>query len=302
MQLRPTFVHVVALLGFTSIIGACSANPGQEQTPPQSEPNAVPGSTSALPSPTSNVAPALSENPTLSPSEDLIDPLGGSGPGTPNPSNGQACKLAILGDPGSNPGANFAEWIEERGPVVDRYLAGPELQGFATTDLQTYQVVLLDRLAPGTVVGIAPDDLSSWVHGGGRVIALSGYGDYPEVVEVQNRMLEPLGLGFVSDSPVWGPVTQFASHPITAGLQSLTFVGGRQVTHDPLDEVIMTLNDPALPVAVVATRGAGRLFLFGDEWVTFDSEWVSMPEIEQFWVNIFDWLGGCKLTPVSMIK
>jgi hypothetical protein len=64
----------------------------------------------------------------------------------------------------------------------------------------------------------------------------------------------------------------------------------------------MTLNDPALPVAVVATRGSGRLFLFGDEWVTFDSEWVSMPEIEQFWVNIFDWLGGCKLTPVSMIK
>ncbi len=225
-----------------------------------------------------------------------LDSRTGNGPDTD-----EACRLAILGNPGFNPGANFAEWIAERGPVVDRFVAGPDLQAFTLANLQTYDVVLLDRLAPDALLGISATELATWVEAGGRVIALSGYGDYPEVVQVQNALLTPLGLGFVSETPVWGPVTQFTQHPINAGLQSLTFVGGREVSHQAGDEVIMTLETD-IAVGVIAVRGSGRLFLFGDEWVTFDSEWVALPEIEQFWVNIFDWLGGCELLPLGQAR
>ncbi len=297
---RAFCVRYLAVLVLPWTGGACSADASGPSAVTLVEQSAASGPAADVE--LSSVPASSTSDPKPAESAELIDALDGTGGARPSPAGGQACKLALLGDPGSNPGANFAEWIGQRGPVVDRHLTGPSLEGFTVTKLESYQVVLLDFLAPTALLGISPQDLANWVERGGRVIALSGYGDYPEVVAVQNRLLEPVSLGFVSDTPVWGPVTQFEPHPITDGLDSLTFVGGREVSHDPLDEVIMTVSDAAVPVGVVATRGAGRLFLFGDEWVTFDSEWVAMPEIEQFWVNVFDWLGGCKLTPISMIK
>lgn len=293
-------VNRLAFVLTASSVLACSASPEEARS------QASLGSSSADPSQSTSASSSsgLPDLATTQPATngDFIPPPVDTRPSSVAVSGDDACRLAILGDPGSNPGANFALWIEDRGPIVDRYGVGPDLQAFTSSDLQTYDVLLLDRLAPGTEHGIAPSDLASWVQNGGRVIALSGYGDYPEIVEVQNALLAPLMLGFVSTSPVWGPISQFAQHPITAGLQSLTFVGGRAVIHQPADEVIMTIGDPGQAVGVVAQRGSGRLFLFGDEWVTFDSEWVAMPEIEQFWVNIFDWLGGCKLLPPSMVR
>jgi hypothetical protein len=44
------------------------------------------------------------------------------------------------------------------------------------------------------------------------------------------------------------------------------------------------------PVGMAQTRGSGRVYVWGDEWVTFDSEWSTMPMIKQFWVNALGWL------------
>jgi hypothetical protein len=206
--------------------------------------------------------------------------------------------VAILGEPGSNPAANFAAWISARGPVVKRYSPGTELAALTASELSGYEVAFLDWLAPGTTLGITPQELQSWVEGGGRLIALSGYGDYPEALQVQNQMLLPLDLGFVTTEILWGPVTQFASHPITTELTSISFIGGREVTHAAADTVVMTLGDPAKPVGIAAVRGSGKVFAFGDEWVTYDSEWSAIPEIQQLWVNVFQWLGDCELVPI----
>jgi hypothetical protein len=285
-------------------LGACGADPSTKPSPADSAiPSAVAPTPSGMPNASGNSGASSTPAATSLPGPgEVIIPDTPPAVSTPAPSATEACQLAILGDPGSNPGANFAQWINARGPVVDRYLVGTESQAFTLARLSEYQVLLLDNLGPEAMIGITPSELATWVQGGGRVIALSGYGDFPEVVATQNRLLEPLGLGFVSETPVWGPVTQFAVHPITQGLTSLTFVGGREITHELTDEVIMSLNDMAVPVGVVAVRGGGRLFLFGDEWVTFDSEWAALPEIEQFWVNVFEWLGGCKLTPLPMVN
>ncbi len=224
----------------------------------------------------------------------IVIPVGGAAG-----SAGQtACAVGVLGKPGDNPGANFSEWLAARGPVVDRYLPGPDLEGLTADTLAHYQVLMLDQLPEGTTVGVSPEELQAWIAGGGRLIALSGYSDNATAPAVTNALLEPTGLAFATDRSLWGPVTTFAPHPITVGLTSLTFVGGREVTHLDGDEVLMTLNDPPIAVGVAATRDAGKVFVFGDEWITYDSEWAAIPEIEQFWFNIFSWFGGCELTPV----
>ena len=32
------------------------------------------------------------------------------------------------------------------------------------------------------------------------------------------------------------------------------------------------------------------MFVFGDEWIEFDSEWAQFPEIEAFWADTLRWL------------
>ena len=46
--------------------------------------------------------------------------------------------------------------------------------------------------------------------------------------------------------------------------------------------------------------GAGRVFVWGDEWITYSSEWTLHPDyqVDQFWVNIVKWLSpprDCRL-------
>ena len=46
--------------------------------------------------------------------------------------------------------------------------------------------------------------------------------------------------------------------------------------------------------------GSGRAFVWGDEWIEFDSEWSTLPEIKQLWVQVFAWispLNRCQLQP-----
>jgi hypothetical protein len=178
---------------------------------------------------------------------------------------------------------------------VDRFASDGALASLTAPELSNYDVVMLDLLGPDFEVGVSPDELAAWVRGGGSLIALSGSGDTDDALAKQNELLLPLDLGFDTSQVLGGPVTDFMPHPITEGLSSITFVGGRQVTSLPGDEVIMTLRDPAIPVGVTAQRDAGRAFLFGDEWITYDSEWSSIPEIQIMWVNIFNWLADCEL-------
>lgn len=97
------------------------------------------------------------------------------------------------------------------------------------------------------------------------------------------------------------PVTIFAVHPVTAGLTSVTFAGGYLVKdlggNDGKNTVLGSIS--AGPVAFAHERGNGRAVVWGDEWIEFDSEWKSLPEIEQLWVNMIAWIGpqdSCQVT------
>jgi hypothetical protein len=47
----------------------------------------------------------------------------------------------------------------------------------------------------------------------------------------------------------------------------------------------------SVPVGVALERGDGRAFIWGDEWIEYDSEWTTMPMIAQLWANMFAWVG-----------
>ena len=48
----------------------------------------------------------------------------------------------------------------------------------------------------------------------------------------------------------------------------------------------------------------GRAFVWGDEWIEYDSEWSSMPRIPELWLQVFAWIAPanrCMLTGIGPI-
>ena len=116
---------------------------------------------------------------------------------------------------------------------------------------------------------------------------------YPPDVQRPNTLIGPMGLTYNNSKGIInGPVTQWTMHPITEGITSVTFLGGFYI--DIVDDgvaVNTTVGTLAPgPVAVAQVRKNGKLFIWGDEWIEFDSEWKNQPQIKKFWANILGWL------------
>jgi hypothetical protein len=202
-----------------------------------------------------------------------------------------AClRIGILGRPGAYTSDSFQQWLRSAGASVERTLAdaAPLTRGL----LDRYDVVILDALARD----YADDEaavLRDWVTAGGGVIALTGYTNTPPDRTRPNSLLRPFGVAYRDGLIVEGPVTDFTSHAVTEGLASVVFRGGYRV------DVGRTVDTPTDGVArfggevvgVVQERGAGRVFVWGDEWIEFDTEWRAMPMVQRFWSNALRWTG-----------
>ena len=200
--------------------------------------------------------------------------------------------IALVGNQGANPSAEFQAWLEAQGTQVDRISTNPnELLDKAT--LNKYDIIVLDYL----VRGYTPDEAmttQTWVEAGGGLMAMTGFTNQQFAADRPNTLIKPMGLSYNTSKGFFsGPVTQFVAHPITMGLTSISFFGGLyiDIVQDGVgvNKTIMTL--PQGPVGVVQERKNGRLFIFGDEWVEFDSEWKNIPQIKQFWVQTLSYLG-----------
>jgi hypothetical protein len=199
-------------------------------------------------------------------------------------------RIGIVGGPGQNPSANFQLWLEERGTIVERtHTTASEV--FDAALLAKYDVVVFDRLQREYTPAEA-DALRLWMEAGGGFITMTGYGIVPVPDFAPNALLEPYGLSY-GGSLFNGPVTSFATHPVTEGLTSVTFDGGYlvSVTSVPGGTSTVIGSIPAGPVAYAHERADGRAVVWGDEWIEFDSEWQALPQIEKLWVNIFAWIG-----------
>lgn len=199
--------------------------------------------------------------------------------------------IALVGTPGGLASSQFQQWLIDRGSSADRI--DPAVVD--ATVLDAYDVVILDQLTREYTAAEATA-FDTWVNAGGGLMSMTGHTASPvSAQQWPNSILGPMGLTY-QGALLNGPVTNFEIHPISVGLTSVTFLGGFEVVADnpAANDVVGTL--PGGQVAGMAQeRGSGKVFVWGDEWIEYDSEWESLPEITQLWVNIFEWI-----TPVSL--
>ncbi|HLK36985.1 MAG TPA: hypothetical protein VKU41_09570, partial [Polyangiaceae bacterium] len=197
-------------------------------------------------------------------------------------------RIGLLGVPGPNASSDFQAWLGSNGQVVTRL---PTATTITVDVLSSFDVVIIDQLQRD-YSSTEADALRDWVAGGGGVMSMTDYtGSGPDRTQ-PNTLLASIGLQYLPGL-LNGPVTMFVTHPTNAGLTSVTFQGGYAV--GPVSGIsggvnTVTANLTAGPAVIAQERGNGRVFAWGDEWVEYDSEWQSIPEIRQFWIDVLGWL------------
>ncbi|MFO0635095.1 MAG: hypothetical protein U0168_19800 [Nannocystaceae bacterium] len=194
-------------------------------------------------------------------------------------------EIALLGAPGSLTSSMFVQWLGMQGTSTERI--DPALVDDAT--LAAYDIIIIDQLtrdyAAAEVTAFA-----DWVDGGGGLMAMTGHTADPAVAQTRpNAILASFDVAY-SGALLDGPVTDFLPHPISNGLSSVTFTGGFAVTELQVGATDVVAQLPGTPVARARSFGDGKVFAWGDEWIEYDSEWSTMPEITQLWVNALGWL------------
>lgn len=193
--------------------------------------------------------------------------------------------IALIGNQGSNPASAFLEWLALQGAGAVRINPG----SIEAATLAPYDIIILDRQTRSYSV-LEAVAVETWVSDGGGLMAMSGYTNTPAIDQVwPNSILDRFGISY-SGMLISGPVTDFAIHPTTEGLSSVTFSGGYMVSETMAGSTDVIAQIGATPVARATSVGDGRVFAWGDEWIQFDSEWSTMPEIQVFWANILTWL------------
>jgi hypothetical protein len=220
--------------------------------------------------------------------------------GTPDTAGCTHLNIGIFGNAGANPSANFQQWLEKSGTSVQRIQTTAGTPVTAAT-LQPFDVVILDWLTRDYTPAEAAT-VAGWIQGGGGLVSMSGYDNVTTDDWHANSLISTLGVKY--EGPLLnGPVTMFATHPITAGLTSVTFAGGYGIgdlggtasTRTPIAFLPGNVN-----AGVAIQMGAGHAFVWGDEWIEFDSEWSTLPQIKQLWVQVFGWISPankCALQP-----
>jgi len=214
--------------------------------------------------------------------------------------------IGILGNPGANASSDFQMWLENAGTSVQRIQTTAPTPPITAATLQPFDVILLDWMTRDYTAAEAAV-VASFVSAGGGLISLSGYDGVTADDWHANSLLLPLEVAYTG-ALLNGPVTEFAPHPITAGLTSVTFAGGYAIadlggaasTRTPIGFLQNPQASGTVPVAYAVQTGSGHAFVWGDEWIEFDSEWSTMPQIEQLWVQVFGWvspMNKCALQP-----
>jgi len=136
------------------------------------------------------------------------------------------------------------------------------------------------------------DALAAWVNAGGGFMTMIGYADPTEIQNV-NTLLAAHGMSYGSQPILYvggstTPVTNWVQHPVTNGVTQIGVDNGYPVQGTGT----MLANEQGFDVLKVQEVGQGHVLMWGDEWITFDSEWSGHPEyqVELFWLNIIKWL------------
>jgi hypothetical protein len=93
-------------------------------------------------------------------------------------------------------------------------------------------------------------------------------------------------------SPIYlDPVEVWQDHPIAQGAQGVQVYGGWRVNGDG-EVFVRPQGEPQNSLGTAKQIGPdGAAIVFSDEWISFDSEWQQIPQVEVFWSNMIEWVG-----------
>jgi hypothetical protein len=201
-------------------------------------------------------------------------------------------RIATLGKAGKwGQGEVFGNWLNSRAATGAMSLGA---QVLTRALLDPYDVIVAQDLSENQRSYSADEVavLKDWVTAGGGLITLIGYGTPTEIANV-NALLAPLDAAY-SAAPVLPksggstvPVSTWVTHPVSDGISKVGVdngyaVQGGGVTLATQDGHVMLKGKEI---------GTGHVLVWGDEWLTYNSEWVSHPDyqVERFWLNMIKW-------------
>lgn len=208
-------------------------------------------------------------------------------------------RIATIGLAGQwGNGDIFADWLSSRSStgavdLADQVLTAETLAGF--------QVIVIQNVNPDELERVYTEDeidaLYDWVANGGGLMTLIGYAGPSERDNV-NALLAPMDLGYGPEQilPRGGgptvPVTAWYEHPVAEEISAVGVDNGYPV----MGTGTVFAHEGGYDVGIATTIEKGRVALWGDEWITYDSEWQGMPnpdveyQVERFWLNMIKWL------------
>jgi hypothetical protein len=219
--------------------------------------------------------------------------------------------IGIIGDTGYHPSANFVAWLEGQGTTVQRTTLAGTTEVVDAAFLAGYHVLIVDRIERALTANEAAA-IENWVKNDGRgMITMIGYNfdsnnPAPEQQRA-NTVLAPFGLGYTGGYitnpdpliPVMDPV-----HPVSIGITDIQMRGGMSMAdtgNQGTSTVIATGGSPTVDLAVAhETANGGNIVVFGDEWITFDSDWGSFQHVDELWAQMLLWVSPsdfCALLP-----
>lgn len=130
--------------------------------------------------------------------------------------------------------------------------------------------------------------LDQWIASGGALFAMSGYDPVAADAAYSSSLLSSLGVRYAAPL-INGPVTQLAVHPLNQGLSSIVFMGGYHVEVIGATNTVAVASIGADTVGLAVSEGGGRAYIWGDDWMSFDTSWQT-PDGPLFWNDAMSWL------------
>lgn len=215
--------------------------------------------------------------------------------------------IATIGHigPWSNGGNLFATWLSQRSPMGVVELADQELTAELLNKIQivvvlhagTSEVSNAGRTTPAhhEFSDAEAAAFDAWVRAGGGAMTTIGY-TFDEAREVLNvnKLLGKVGLGYSTTKlGLSGMVQAWETHPLSEGIMRINTADG--VEPDGTGGMIIARSGERVALQAAQVDG-GRVAIWGDEWITYDSEWVDTQDqqVEHFWLNLLKWLSPPK--------
>ncbi len=138
-------------------------------------------------------------------------------------------------------------------------------------------------------------------------MTLTGFSDPTELTNV-NAILGAFGLNYGSQQILQkGPnattvaITTWYPHPTSANITAVGVDNGYESqSAQNLGTVVAAQS--GYKVGRALESGSGKVFQWGDEWITYDSEWTQHPDyqVQLFWINIIKWLTPSNICQVAI--